>query len=97
MPASSLCRASMLLAMRVSASVSQSSIIPTSAPAYSDGIRADRPLIVDEGADVLAEDDPLDVALSEQVEDDDRHQIVHAQGQRSAVHDRKAPIEHLQV
>src|SRR6266851_6403469 len=48
-------------------------------------------------ADLLTENDPLDVARLEQVEDHDGHVVVHAEGQGGVVHDLDAPVEHLKI
>src|SRR5437016_7519362 len=94
---SSRCSASTLFSIRTCASVSRSlnAACASSARARSAGIAI--ALGVDAGADLLAEDDALDVPLGEQVEDDDRHPVVHAQRERGAVHDGQAAVEHLEV
>src|SRR6266699_5670453 len=45
----------------------------------------------------LAEDDPLDVTGSGQIEDDDRQLVVHAERDRGGVHHLQPAIEHLDV
>src|SRR5207245_7370937 len=50
-----------------------------------------------QGADVLTQDDPLDVALGEQVKNDDGHAVVHAERQGGVVHHRQPAVEHLEI
>src|SRR4051794_16002108 len=48
-------------------------------------------------ADRFTHDDAADVSGLSQVEDDDRHLVVHAQRDGSRVHHLQPPLEHLQV
>src|SRR5260370_10218584 len=48
-------------------------------------------------ADFLAEHDTFDVARLQQIEDDDRHVVVHAERKRRVVHHLDATIENLEI
>src|SRR5512140_258655 len=50
-----------------------------------------------DGADGFAGYGAFDVASGVQIEDDDRHGVLHAQGNGSGVHDFQVPIEKLDV
>src|SRR5438552_2597173 len=50
-----------------------------------------------EGADLFAQHHPLQIMRLEQVENDDRHPVVHAKREGSRVHHFQLPLQGLQI
>src|SRR3972149_7758257 len=55
------------------------------------------PASADQSADRFARNDPLDVALLHDIENDDRQLIVHTQGNSRGIHDFESPVQDFDV